>query len=176
VIEAVADRKPVRDLEADVANRQIHTPALGLGEQRADLERARLAGAQVLEQIVQGQPGIDDVLDQEHIAIGDRGVEVLEDPDHARGVGRRAITGDRHEVDLARDFELPHQVGEEEDGALEHADHHQVATGVVAVDLGAELDDPPLQLLGLDQGLADVRVVHGPQRRRSTKGVRPGRA
>ena len=45
VIEPVADREAVRDLEADVADRQIDPPALGLGQQRADLERARVAGA-----------------------------------------------------------------------------------------------------------------------------------
>src|SRR5688572_7369921 len=47
VVEPVADREPVRDLEADVANRQVHTPSLRLGQQRADLERGRLARLQV---------------------------------------------------------------------------------------------------------------------------------
>ena len=42
---------------------------------------------------------------------------------------------------------LAHQVGEEEHGALEHADHEQVAPLVVAADLGAELGDAPLQVL-----------------------------
>ena len=56
------------------------------------------------------------------------GVEVLEDPHDARGVGRRAVGGDGHEVDLARRRRCcAHQVGQEEDGALEHADQQQVA-------------------------------------------------
>ena len=42
VVEPVADREAVRDLEADVADRQVDPPALGLGQQRADLERARV--------------------------------------------------------------------------------------------------------------------------------------
>ena len=86
-------------------------------------------------------------------------VEVLEDPHDARGVGRRAVAGDGHEVDLAGDVELAHQVGEEEDRALEHADQDQVAALVVAADLGAELGDAPLELLGRDEGLADRGVV-----------------
>ena len=54
-----------------------------------------------------------------------------------------------------------HQVGEEEDGALQHADHDQVAALVVAADLGAQLGDPALQVLAGDEGLADRGVVHG---------------
>ena len=38
---------------------------------------------------------------------------------------------DGHEVDLARDRDLAHEVGQEEHGALEHADEQQVAVGVV---------------------------------------------
>ena len=41
VVEAVADREAVRDLEADVARREVDPQALGLGQQRADLERGR---------------------------------------------------------------------------------------------------------------------------------------
>ena len=40
VVEPVADREAVRDLEADVADRQVDPPPLGLREQRADLQRA----------------------------------------------------------------------------------------------------------------------------------------
>ena len=63
--------------------------------------------------------------------------------------------------------ELAHQVGDEEHRALEHADHDQVAPLVVAADLGAELGDPALQVLGLDQDLAD------PRPRRSRRRTRP---
>ena len=43
---------------------------------------ARLAGvlaAQVLRDVVEGQAGVDDVLDDEHVLTLDRGGEVLED-------------------------------------------------------------------------------------------------
>ena len=48
------------------------------------------------------RPGVDDVLDDQDVAALDRRVEVLEDPHDAAGVGRRAVGGDGHEVDLAR--------------------------------------------------------------------------
>ena len=51
--------------------------------------------------------------------------------------------------------ERAHQVGDEEHGALEHADQHQVAALVVAADLRAELGDAALQVLAGDERLAD---------------------
>ena len=53
-----------------------------------------------------------------------------------------------------------HQVGEEEDGALQHADEQRVAARVVARDLRAQLADAVLQIVRLDQDLADRRVAH----------------
>ena len=66
---------------------------------------------------------------------------------------------DRHEVDLARDVEVAHQVGQEEDGALEDADQQQVAPLVVARDLGRHLLDAVLKLVRLDEDLPDVLVL-----------------
>ena len=45
----------------------------------------------------------------------------------------------------------PHQVGHEEDGALEHAEQEQVAAGVVGGDLVAELGDARLQRVLVDE-------------------------
>ena len=84
MVEPVADRERVRDLEADVARGQVDLAPLGLGEQRADLERGRVAGPEVAQQVLQRQAGVDDVLDDQDVAALDRGVEVLEDPHDAR--------------------------------------------------------------------------------------------
>ena len=100
----------------------------------------------------------------------ERGVEVLEDPHHAGGLGRGAVGGDGHEVDLAVHVEVAHEVGEEEDGALEHADQQQVLAGVVARDLGRHLLDPVLELVGLDDDLADVLVAQHAARSLSVPG------
>ena len=160
VVEAVADREAVGDLEADVAGREVDAQALRLGQQGADLQRGRIARLQVAHQVLQGEAGVDDVLDDQHVAVFDRRIEVLEDAHHARGVGLRAVAGDRHEVDLAGDVDAAHQVGEKEDRALEHADHEEVTPGVLLADLAAELGDPPLQVLAGDEGLADPGVGH----------------
>src|SRR3954469_8145261 len=62
VIEAVADGEAIGDLEAHVAGVEVDLAPLGLGQQRADLDARRPAGAQVAQQVLQGQPRVDDVL------------------------------------------------------------------------------------------------------------------
>ena len=58
-----------------------------------------------------------------------------------------------------RDVDVAHQVGQEEERALEHADQQQVLARVVGGDdLRAELRIAVLELVGLDEDLAD-RVV-----------------
>ena len=71
VVEAVADDELVRDREADVVDRDVHEPPGGLVEERADPERARVLAAQVPEQVVERQPGVDDVLDEQDVAAVD---------------------------------------------------------------------------------------------------------
>jgi hypothetical protein len=110
---------------------------------------------------VERETRVDDVLDDQDVAVSDRGIEVLQDPDDARGVGRRAVARHRHEVELAVDGQAPHQVGEEGDRALQDRDQQGRAALVVAADLGAELGDPPLQLVLRDEHLADRVLAHG---------------
>src|SRR5436190_1380420 len=160
VIEAIADGEPVRNLEADVTRGQLDLAPFGFGQQGADLQRRRVAGAEAAQQVLEREPRVHDVLDDEHVSTLDRGVEVLEDPHHARGVGGRAVGGDGHEVHLARDLDVAHEIRQKEHRSLEHADQHQVAALVVARDLGAELPHAVLEVVGLHEDLADRRVAH----------------
>src|SRR5947209_5534236 len=65
------------------------------------------------------------------------------------------VPRDGHEVDLDRDLDLAHEIAQEEDRALEHADEQEVAAVVVGRDLRAERLDARAQLVGLDEDLAD---------------------
>ena len=71
---------------------------------------------------------------------------------------------------------MPHQVGHEEDGTLEHADQEQVTTLVVARDLDAELGHAGAQALPVDQDLAhrpfQLRLTHSRSRRRQSRHLR----
>src|SRR6185437_16271914 len=50
-IEAVADDEAVGNLEADITHRNVDLAPGGLGHQRADLERGRLARFEVAHQV-----------------------------------------------------------------------------------------------------------------------------
>jgi hypothetical protein len=152
----------IGDLEPDVARRQVDLPPLGLGQQRAHLERPRVTRAEVAQQVLERQPGVHDVLDDQHVAVFDRRVQVLEDPHDAGGVGRRPVGGDGHEVDLDGNVDEPHEIAQEEHRTLEDANQQQRpgwAGSIVARDLLAQLGDAALQILGGDEHLADCGLA-----------------
>src|SRR3990172_1624063 len=154
-VEAVADHEAVGNLEADVAAVDVALAPLRLGHERAHVERGRLARLERAQEVREREARVDDILDDEDVPSLDRDVEVLENAHDARGVDPGAVARHGHEVDLAGDVDRAHEVGHEEDGALEHADEEEVAAAVVPADLGAELGDPRLERRLVDQDLFD---------------------
>src|SRR5215211_1320325 len=126
-VEPVPDDEAIRDLETDVADGNVDLAALRLRQECADLERGGPARPEVAHQVREREPRVDDVLHDEDVAVLERDVEVLEDADDPRRVARSPVAGDGHEVDLAGDRQLAHEVGHEEDRALEDADEQEVA-------------------------------------------------
>ena len=60
-------------------------------------------------------------------------------------------------------LQVAHEVGEEEDRALQHADQQQLAALVVARDLLGQLAHAVRELVALHQDLADAGLVHPPR-------------
>ncbi len=89
VVEAVADDELILDREADVFDLDVDLAARWLAQQARRAQRLRVAGAEDLLQIVQGQPGVDDVLDDDDVAALETVVEILDQPNLA-GRGRAA--------------------------------------------------------------------------------------
>src|SRR5262249_14842993 len=102
----------------------------------------------------------DDVFDDEDVAIAQVDLEVLLDPDDPAGAGGRSIRRDGHEVELDGEVDGPGQVAHEHEGALEDPDEEGGMVRVVGGDLLAELRHPLLELLGPDDLLAEMRIVH----------------
>src|SRR5699024_3757204 len=75
------------DVEADLEDGEGGLDGVRLAQQCDDLERPRVAGREVAHEPRQGQAGIDDVLDDDDVAVGDVAVQVLEDPHDSRGAG-----------------------------------------------------------------------------------------
>jgi hypothetical protein len=57
-----------------------------------------------------------------------------------------------------RDRDRTREVGQEDEARLQERDEQQVAAGVLAGNLGAELADPSSQLVGREKNLADAGI------------------
>jgi hypothetical protein len=75
----------------------------------------------------------------------------------AAGVGA-VVAGELDEVDPVADRDGAREVGQEDEARLQERDEQQVAAGVVAGDVRAELTDARLQLLGREKDLAYTRI------------------
>ena len=96
--EAVAGEELVGDGEADVVERDVvDEPPVGAVEQGHGREARGLAERERAGEEVQRQAGVDHVLDHDHVAVDDRGVEILQQLDRA-GVPAR-VGGQLEEVD-----------------------------------------------------------------------------
>src|SRR5205823_9100520 len=76
IVEPITDHEVVGDLKADVLERYVDQPPGGPVEQGHHVDRGRLASAQRAQEEVEGQTGVHDVLDQDHVAARDRVVQV----------------------------------------------------------------------------------------------------
>jgi hypothetical protein len=75
----------------------------------------------------------------------------------AAGVGA-VVAGELDEVDRVRDRDRTREVSQEDEARLQERDEQQVAAGVLAGDLRAELADANSQLVGREKNLADAGI------------------
>jgi hypothetical protein len=100
---------------------------------------------------VQGQAGVDDVFDDDHVAAFDARIEVF---CQAYFAGRRsggAVAGTGDEVDADVAFGGADQIAEEQEGALEDADEVQLPGRQVVADFLGERMDASEQFVLIDQ-------------------------
>ena len=116
------------------------------GEQHEQLQR--VAAGQPVERHGTGQ------LRPDH--CGETcGIEVLQESD---AVVVLAVAGELEEVEGVVDGCGPRQVADERDARLQRTDEERLAPGVVACELRADLPDAALDLLGVEEDLADALV------------------
>jgi hypothetical protein len=156
-LESVADEELVRDREAHVAHRQIvDEPPVRPVEERRDVQRAGAAQGERADEIAHRQPGVDHRVDEQHVAPGDLGVQVLQEAD---AVVALAVACELDEVEGVQRRDGSREVADEGDTRLQRADEQRLAAGVVVQDLGAELADPRDDLVAVEKDLADALVV-----------------
>jgi hypothetical protein len=69
------------------------------------------------------------------------------------------VAGELDEVDRVRDRDRAREVGQEDEARLQQRDEQQLAAGVSARDVRAELADAGLQLLGGEEDVADTGIA-----------------
>ena len=161
-IEPVADEKLVRHREADVADGEVFDQApVGPVEEGHGRKGGRRAERKGLAEVVQGQAGVDDVLDYDDMPAGELGVEILQqaDPCMAALVGARRVAGELEEVEPVWDPEGPREVGDEDEARLQGRDEQRREALVLASQLPPELADARRQLLTSEVDLAEARAA-----------------
>jgi hypothetical protein len=159
-VEAVADEVLVRDGEADVTERKVvDEPAIGAIQEGARCHLARPAELEGLHEIVERQPGVDDVLDDEDIAVRDREVEVFDQTDLRPSPEGPVVAGEDDEVERMGDGKGPREIGEEDERPFEDGDDDGIPARIVLGQLRAELDDASLDLVLREVDLSDPRVA-----------------
>ena len=146
VVEAVADDEPVVNREADIVNLHVDLTPRRLAQQAGGCEREGFARAQHVLQTPQRRPAVDDILDDDDALALDRRIQIVQEPDLARGRGtlRVARRGDEVEREIAGD--MPDQVREKDEGPFENR-HQMKFVRVVAAELQGQLCDAFLNLV-----------------------------
>jgi hypothetical protein len=158
-IEAVADEKLVRNREADIAEGKVFDEAaIGAVEQRHGREGCGVAEGERLAEVVEGEAGIDDVLDHDDMAAGQLGVEILQEPDPGMAalVGAGGVARELQEVEAVLDPDGAREIGDEDEARLERRHEQRVEAVVLAPQLAPELTDACRQLLAREVDLAEA--------------------
>src|SRR5699024_4511709 len=95
IVKAVAHHELVRHFKAAVVGGDVGLAAAGLAEDGAQPHAAGVAQFQHRHQVGQGDAGVQDVFDDQHVLAGEVLVQVLDDLDQAGGGGvGAAVAGD----------------------------------------------------------------------------------
>jgi hypothetical protein len=93
------------------------------------------------------EAGVDDVLDDDHIAAVERRIEILQQADFAGGGRALGVARHRHEIHRHVAGRVADEIRQEHERAFEHRDDVKVV-GEVSTDLQGERLDPFLNLVG----------------------------
>src|SRR5262245_11482686 len=151
IVEPVTDDKFVRNDKADIIGSDIGDAAFSFVQERRDFQALWLSLLQNAQQILQGQPGVEDVFHNQDYLTFDAGVQVLVELDLAGGFGVLAVAGYGDEIN--RDFpgNLSRKVGQEQYRALQNTNQKQGLAGKIRADPLAHFTDFLLNLAAGDQ-------------------------
>ena len=149
MVQTVSHHEFVLYLESDIFDSHVDFTAARLAQQAGGPQGFRIAGAEHILKVMESQPRIDDVFDDNDVAALQWDVEVLEKTNLARTLGGRAITRHGDEIKSYRaGRHRASKVGKKHERALQHGYKVQrVAAWIVAVDARGQFVDTLLNLL-----------------------------
>jgi len=156
VVEPVSDHELVGDREAAVVRLDRNFLATDLAEQDRRADAPRTPILHPLDERGEGVAGVEDVVEQEHVAPRDLGGERL--VDHQRpGAGRGPLVAARlQERHAEGQLDPANQVGEEDQAAGEDSHDRERLARVIRLDLATERDDSVADLVLGNQNLHGV--------------------
>ena len=166
VVQPIADNEAVGNFETHVGQRHVHFACLALVQQRADTQARRSPGLQCPQQVAQRGPGVNNVLDDQHVPAFDTHVQVLDNPHDAAGLRAWAVTRHGHEIHLQRQGQFAGKVHHERHRRFEHAHEEQVHALVIGADLPGQLGHALLDGRCANQLTGEGRWLFGHSRRR----------
>jgi hypothetical protein len=133
VIKSVTDDEGIGDSEACV----VGLDGVGMWdaffEEDAGAEGFGFEATELVEDGVEGLAGIEDIVDEEDVAVVDIGGEVFGEVEWA-GLGLVAVAGGADEVEGEGEVEVADEVGGEDDCAVEDGDDDGVFIVVVVLE------------------------------------------
>ncbi len=163
-IHAITDDEEIVDFETTVVDGYLNLPPRKFIEQGAGADPCWLQLIHILQDRRQGSARIDDPIDDEHVATGDRkgkGPRQLDSPCRlgtAIGSGIDEVVKDLMRHGLRQTTQQLHH---ERYRAIQNADHYGRSTGEVIRYLGGELLDTAADISGLDQDSKGQRLLPG---------------
>ena len=121
-------------------SKEIRFSPCWLIQQCGYMHGGRPADLEIILQIIERNAGIQDVLDQDEMPVGNILIEILVD---FHGPRRRcsAVRGNRHKVHGTRYVHIPHQVRHKDETAFQHADEDRILILKIPGDLFSDLCD-----------------------------------
>ena len=158
IVHSIADDEEVGNGETHLVGFDLLQASRRLVEQRGDAQGFRMLLKEEFAQVGEGEAGIEDIFDQQHVLAFNGCVEVFDELDCAGGTLSVAIAGGGDKVEGGVGLYGSGKIGKKERRTLEYADHYQLFAFYITGNLRAHLDHALGDLLA---GIENLKALKG---------------
>lgn len=139
VIESVADDELILDFEPKVISVDLALARFLFTQKNANFDAAGFGGLKFFANSRESVPAVEDVVENQNMAILHVGEGNLFEDDFATGLRRPVITGDAETIEPQWKLNSSHQISHENQAAIQDCDHGQFLPRVILRDLRGDL-------------------------------------